>query len=146
MRRRGPDGGDAGRGRDVSLLLWIACAGALGALARYGLSGWVQDLYPGTFPWGTLAVNVLGCFLLGFAFRVLQLSALPPALRGAVTIGFLGAFTTFSTFSFETVELIQDGRWGRAAAYAGGSVALGLVALLAGLWLASSLQRTGGMS
>ena len=71
MRRRRPDGSATGRRRDVSLLLWIACAGALGAL---------------------------------------QLSALPPALRGAVTIGFPDVCTTFSTFSFETIELVQDGR------------------------------------
>ncbi|MDT8437209.1 MAG: fluoride efflux transporter CrcB [Gemmatimonadota bacterium] len=125
----------------MSLLAWIALAGAAGAVARYGLSGWVQSLSPGSFPWGTLAVNVLGCFLLGFALRVLQLSALSPAVRGAVTVGFLGAFTTFSTFSFEAVGLLQEGRWTRAAAYVGGSVALGLAAVLAGLWLAAALQR-----
>ena len=111
-------------------------------MARYGLSGWVQSGSAGTFPWGTLVVHVLGCFLLGFAFRVLQLSALSPALRGAVTVGFLGAFTTFS---FEAIGLIQDGRWGRAVGYVGGSVALGLIAVLAGLWIAASLQRPGGV-
>lgn len=125
----------------MSLLLFVAAGGALGAVARYGLSGWVQSLSGGTFPWGTLVVNVLGCFLLGFVFRVLQLSALSPAIRGAVTIGFLGAFTTFSTFGLETVGLLQDGRWARAAAYAGGSVAIGVVAVVAGLWLATALQR-----
>ena len=125
----------------MSLLLFVAVGGALGAVARYGLSGWVQSLAGGTFPWGTLVVNVLGCFLLGFAFRVLQLSALSPAVRGAVTVGFLGAFTTFSTFGLETVGLLQDGRWARAAAYAGGSVAIGLSAVVAGLWLATALQR-----
>ena len=110
-------------------------------MARYGRSGWVQSLSGGTFPWGTLVVNVLGCFLLGFVFRVFQLSALSPAFRGAVTIGFLGAFTTFSTFGLETVGLLQDGRWARAAAHAGGSVAIGVVAVVAGLWLATALQR-----
>jgi CrcB protein len=129
----------------LSLLVWIALGGALGALARYGLAGWVQDGTAGTFPWGTLIVNVLGCFLLGFAIRVLQLSALSPALRGAVTVGFLGAFTTFSTFSLEAIGLIQEERWARAAGYLGGSVALGLVAVVAGLWLATSLQRAGGV-
>jgi CrcB protein len=125
----------------VSLLLFVAVGGALGAVARYGLSGWVQSVSGGTFPWGTLVVNVLGCFLLGFVFRVLQLSALSPAFRGAVTVGFLGAFTTFSTFGLETVGLLQDGRWARAAAYAGGSVAIGVAAVVAGLWLATALQR-----
>ena len=127
----------------MSLLLWIAVAGALGAVARYGLSGWVQGLSAGVFPWGTLIVNLLGCLLLGFAFRVLQFSVLSPAVRGAVTVGFLGAFTTFSTFSFETLELVQEGRWGRALAYAGGSVVLGLLGVLVGLWIAASLQRPG---
>jgi CrcB protein len=127
----------------MTLVLFVAVGGALGAVARYGLSGWVQSVAGGTFPWGTLVVNVLGCFLLGFAFRVLQLSAVSPALRGAVTVGFLGAFTTFSTFGLETVGLLQDGRWARAVAYAGGSVAVGLVAVLAGLWLATGLQRPG---
>ena len=129
----------------MSLLLWIALGGALGALARYGLAGWVQDGTADTFPWGTLVVNVLGCFLLGFAFRTLQLSALPPALRGAITVGFLGAFTTFSTFSLEAVGLIQEERWARAIGYVGGSVALGLAALVVGLWSAAVLQRTGGV-
>ena len=129
----------------MNLLVWVALGGALGAVARYGLSGWVQSGSAGTFPWGTLVVNILGCFLLGFAFRVLQLSALSPALRGAVTVGFLGAFTTFSTFSLEAIGLIQDGRWGRAVGYIGGSVALGLIAVLAGLWIAASLQRPGGV-
>lgn len=130
----------------MSLLLMVAAGGALGAVARYGLSGWVQSVTDGTFPWGTLVVNVLGCFFLGFAFRVLQLSALAPALRGAVTVGFLGAFTTFSTFGLETVGLLQDGRWARAAAYVGASVAVGVVAVLAGLWLAAALQRPGAGS
>ena len=129
----------------MSLLIWIALGGALGALARYGLAGWVQDGTAGTFPWGTLVVNVLGCFLLGFAFRLLQFSALPPALRGAVTVGFLGAFTTFSTFSLEAVGLIQEERWARAIGYVGGSVALGLVALVVGLWFAAVLQRPGSV-
>ncbi|MFO7588059.1 MAG: fluoride efflux transporter CrcB [Gemmatimonadota bacterium] len=128
----------------VSLLVWIALGGALGAVARYGLSGWVQSVSAGTFPWGTFVVNVLGCFLLGFAFRVLQLSALSPAVRGGVTVGFIGAFTTFSTFGLEAVGLLQDGRWARAAGYLGGSVAIGLAAVLAGLWLAAALQRPGG--
>jgi CrcB protein len=129
----------------MTLVLFVAVGGALGAVARYGLSGWVQSVAGGTFPWGTLVVNLLGCFLLGFAFRVLQLSAVSPALRGAVTVGFLGAFTTFSTFSLEAVGLLQEERWARAVGYVGGSVALGLAALVAGLWFAAALHRPGGV-
>jgi CrcB protein len=128
----------------MSILVWVALGGAVGAVARYGLSGWVQDIAPGSFPWGTIVVNVLGCFALGFAFRVLQFSVLPPALRAGVTVGFLGAFTTFSTFGLETVTLLRDGEWARAGAYLGGSVLFGLAAVLVGLGLAQGLLKSGG--
>jgi CrcB protein len=118
----------------VNLVL-IAAAGALGALARYGLTGWVQAR-AGFFPWGTLAVNVLGSLLLGFAFRYLETMVVPAEWREALIIGFLGAFTTFSTFSYEAVALAQDGDLGRAASYVAASVVLGLVAVLVGLGLA----------
>ncbi len=117
-------------------ILLIAAGGALGAVARYGLSGWLQER-AGFFPWGTLAVNVLGSFLLGLTFRYLEATALPAEWRQGATIGFLGAFTTFSTFSYEAVALVQDGDWGRAGAYVGGSVLLGLAAVVAGLGMAS---------
>ncbi|MFP4624184.1 MAG: fluoride efflux transporter CrcB [Gemmatimonadota bacterium] len=123
----------------MSLIL-IAAGGALGAVARYGLAGWVQAR-AGFFPWGTLAVNVLGSFLLGFAFRYLETTVVPPEWRQAVTIGFLGAFTTFSTFSFEAVALAQDGDWGRAGSYVVASVVLGVVAVLAGLGAAEITVR-----
>ena len=113
-------------------ILQIAAAGARGAVARYGLSGWVQEKV-GLFPSGTLLVNILGSFLLGFAFRYLESTVLPAEWRQAVTIGFLGAFTTFSTFSYEAVALAQDGDWSRAGAYVVASVGLGLAAVVAGL-------------
>ena len=113
-------------------LLLIAAAGAMGALARYGATGWVQAR-TGAFPWGTLAVNVLGSFLLGVAFRTLESMAASAETRQAITIGFLGSFTTFSAFSFETLALIQTGAWGRAAAYAVGSILLGVLAAAAGM-------------
>lgn len=117
-------------------LLLIAAAGALGAVARYGLSGWIQDR-AAFFPWGTLAVNVLGSFLLGFAFRYLESTTLPAEWRQAVIIGFLGAFTTFSTFSYEAVAMAQDGDWTAAGAYVAASLALGLAAVVAGLGAAN---------
>ncbi|MFO7894713.1 MAG: fluoride efflux transporter CrcB [Longimicrobiales bacterium] len=117
-------------------LLLIAAAGALGAVARYGLSGWVQGRAT-FFPWGTLVVNVLGSFLLGLAFRYLEATTLPAEWRQAVTVGFLGAFTTFSTFSYEAVAMIQDGDWHQAGWYVLASVALGLAAVVAGFGAAT---------
>ena len=119
--------------------LFIALGGAAGALARYGLGGWVQNRAGFAFPWGTLAVNVSGCLLLGLAAGLFQGVRLTPDLRALITIGFLGAFTTFSTFGYETVVLIQEGAWVRAAAYALGSVAVGVVAVWVGLRLGAVL-------
>jgi CrcB protein len=123
---------------------FVALGGALGALARYGLSGWVYDRLGEAFPWGTLVVNVVGCLLLGAAVRWLQVSAAPPAVRPFLTIGLLGAFTTFSTFSYETVVLLQEGQWARAGLYVGGSVSVGLVAMVAGVAVVTALTRAGG--
>jgi fluoride exporter len=117
-------------------LILIAVAGALGAVARYGLGGWIQDR-AAFFPWGTLVVNVLGSLLLGFAFRYLEATAVPAEWRQAVTIGFIGAFTTFSTFSYEAVALAQDGDWQRAGAYVLASVGLGLAAVVVGFGAAN---------
>ena len=112
----------------------IAVAGALGALARYGLEGLVSRRLPGAFPWGTFVVNVSGAFVLGFVFTVMteQLTT-APWIRGAFMIGFVGAYTTFSTFSFETYRLLEDGALGIAAANALGSVAAGLGAVYLGV-------------
>lgn len=121
-------------------LILIAVGGALGALARYGIAGLVQSR-AGFFPWGTLAVNVLGSFLLGFGFRYMEAVAIPAEWRQAATVGFLGAFTTFSTFSFETIALAQDGDWKRAATYLSVSILLGLAAVVAGLGLAGPSLR-----
>jgi CrcB protein len=80
--------------------LWIGVAGFAGAVARYHVEGLVSRLTKGAFPWGTLVVNLTGCFLLGLIATVLTGRFLPhPALRSAVTIGFIGAYTTFSTFA-----------------------------------------------
>lgn len=114
----------------------IAIAGALGALARYALDGLVARRSPGAFPWGTFAVNVSGSFLLGFAFTLLtERLAVAPWLRSALTIGFIGSYTTFSTLSLETYRLAEDGAWALAAANVAGSVAAGLLALYGGIVL-----------
>lgn len=125
-------------------LAYVALGGALGALARYGISGWVYDRMGETFPWGTLVVNVLGCLALGAVVRWLQVSAVSPEIRPFLTIGLLGAFTTFSTFSFETVALLQDGQWTKAGVYVGASVLVGLAAVVAGMAAVTALTHAGG--
>ena len=126
------------------LYLYLAAGGVLGTLARYRIGIWVPGWAGTGFPWGTLLVNLVGSFVLGFATRSASVLPVSPEVRGFVTIGFCGAFTTFCTFTFETVGLLQQGEWGRGAVYALGSLALGLAAMLAGLSAASLLFRTGG--
>lgn len=125
------------------ILLYIALGGAVGALARYGLGGWVQGRTGFGFPLGTLVVNVLGCLLIGFALRYLEAVRLAPEVRALVGVGVLGAFTTFSTFGYETVALLEDGAWVRAAAYALGSLALGLTAVYLGMALSTYVLQPG---
>lgn len=126
------------------LLLVIALGGALGAVARYGLSGWVQGFVSTTFPLGTLVVNVLGSFLLGLSIYILESTAPTTEVRSLVTIGFLGAFTTFSTFSYEALILLQGGEWARGGMYMGGSLVLGLAGVLLGLGLGSFVLQVRG--
>lgn len=125
-------------------LLWIAAGGALGAVARYGVSGWVQQLGRSTLPWGTLAVNAAGSLALGFLVVWLRASLTSSELRQFLTIGVLGSFTTFSTLSYEAVALGLDGEWGRAAGYALGSLVVGVVAVVAGMAAADALIGRSG--
>lgn len=124
--------------------LYVAAGGALGALLRFGLSGWVQDLAAGPFPWGTMTVNVLGSLLLGFTIVWLEASVTSAEVRAFATIGLLGAFTTFSTFSYEAVALLRDGDWWAAGGYVFGSLVAGLLGVLLGLGLASLLLHPRG--
>lgn len=115
----------------------IAVAGALGALARWGLGTWFGQRFP-TFPWGTLVINVSGSFLLGVLFAALvERGVGSPTIRLALMSGLLGAYTTFSTFSLETFRLIEDGAARAALTNIGLSVVLGLVAV----WLGVSAGR-----
>jgi CrcB protein len=118
----------------------IALAGSLGALARYGLDGLVSRRTSGAFPWGTFAVNITGAFTLGLVFTLAtERWGLSPWLRSALTIGFLGAYTTFSTLSFETYRLAEDRALGLAAANMLGSCAAGLAAVYLGVVLGRAL-------
>jgi CrcB protein len=126
------------------LILMVAMGGALGAVARYGLSGWVQGFLSTSFPLGTLVVNVLGSFLLGLCFYLLESSALSAEVRSMVTIGFLGAFTTFSTFSYEAIVLLEGGEWTRGGVYVGGSLLLGLAGVVLGMSAGALILQTRG--
>ncbi len=115
-------------------IVGVGLAGAVGALSRYGLDGLISERFPGTFPLGTFVVNITGSFLLGLLFVMLtERIAASPALRTSLTIGLLGAFTTFSTFSFETLRLIEDGALGVAALNVVSTLALGLLAVWGGM-------------
>ncbi len=124
----------------MRILLLLAVFGTLGTLARYGLEGWVQERSGTQFPFGTLTVNLLGCLLLGAVGRfALNHIVVSPDLRTGLTIGFFGAFTTFSTFGWETVVMLQDGEWRRAGLYIVASVVGGLLAVAAGMRLGGAL-------
>ena len=126
------------------LILMVAAGGALGAVSRYALSGWVHTLTDTSFPMGTLVVNVFGSFALGFFILLMESLPVTAEVRSLVTIGFLGAFTTFSTFSYEAVVLLEGGEWARGGMYMGGSLLLGLVGIVAGLALGSFVLQTRG--
>ena len=121
-------------------ILSIAGGGALGALGRFWMSTGVYRLVGRDFPWGTLAVNVLGSFLMGLLLVLfIERLAVGPEVRAAALVGFLGAFTTFSTFSVETLVLIEDGYLARAFLNMWVSVLVCLLACWAGFALGRSL-------
>ena len=122
------------------LMLYIAIGGVLGTLSRYLLQGWIQTRSGGVFPFGTLAINVAGSLVLGFVIRYATgTTVISPELRGALTIGFCGAFTTMSTFSYESMTLLGDGDWLRAGLYMGGTILGCLAAVMTGTGLANRL-------
>lgn len=90
-------------------IIFILIGGAIGALLRYVISGLTHRLVQGVFPWGTLVVNLIGSFLIGFLWEHFEFVATPPYLKTFVFIGIIGAFTTFSTYSLETMSLMRDG-------------------------------------
>lgn len=115
-------------------LLLVGLGGFAGPISRYLVDGYVADRTAGSFPWGTLVVNASGTFLLGVLFAMTTERAILPAeVRGPLRIGFLGAYTTFSTYLLESWRLIEGGAWGLAVGNLAGSLAIGLVAVLVGL-------------
>ena len=123
---------------DMRLRLFLLTIfGTAGTLARYALQGLIQYHTEWSFPIGTLSVNLIGCFLLGGIGQFgLDHLTLPPEWRVAITVGFFGAFTTFSSFSWETVHMFEDGDWVQAAVYVLASVLGGLLMVRTGMRLA----------
>ena len=123
----------------------VACGGAFGALARFGISQAVAGSRIGTaFPVATFIANMVGCLVIGFCFVWLgERGAGSPALRSGIQIGFLGALTTFSTYSLESLNLLVDRQYGYAAANILGSVVLGLAAAYLGIISGRAIFSTG---
>lgn len=124
----------------MARFFWICLGGACGTGARYLLSGFVLRVLGPEFPYGTLAVNVTGSLLLGTLMHVgLETQVLAPSLRIALATGVMGGFTTYSTFNYETLGYLQEGRGGLAAANILATVGLCLLAGVAGLWIGRAL-------
>ncbi|MEO6909005.1 MAG: fluoride efflux transporter CrcB [Abditibacteriaceae bacterium] len=138
-------------------IIWMMVAGGFGVGARYamtlgvqnwlsgvGARGWLAHSLGTTFPLGTLLINVSGAFLLALITMLALQEAVPPELRLILGTGFLGAFTTFSTFELEAQGLLSGGQWTQASVYILGNLLLGFVAVLLGSFLA--LRLTGGLA
>jgi len=119
-------------------LALIAIFGAAGTLARYGLQGLVQVKMGSTFPYGTLLINLTGCFFLGLIGQLtLNRMLVPPEWRMAIAVGFFGGYTTFSSFGWETAKMFEAGEWLHASTYVLSSVIFGLLLSAAGIRLAN---------
>ena len=119
-------------------LFLIATFGAIGTLARYGLQGLLQIRMGSTFPYGTLFINLTGCFFLGLLGQtMLNRMIISPEWRVAITVGFFGGYTTFSSFGWETAKMLETGEWLRATTYVAASVVFGLLLSVAGIRLAN---------
>ncbi len=122
----------------MTQLLIVGAGGAFGAIGRYWLSIWVYSLTGRAFPWGTLAVNLLGSLLMGFlAVWLLERMTLSTEVRALLMVGFLGSFTTFSTFSLETLLLLEQG----SVARAGLNIAVSVVTCIAAAWVGTLIAK-----
>lgn len=123
------------------MLWYVAMGSAVGGVCRYLMGGLVHRLLDTTFPVGTLVINVTGSFLIGLILRYgVETATLTPELRALLTFGFCGGYTTFSAFSYETLALLEDGEWTRAALYVTASVVLSLVGTFLGFALAREVM------
>lgn len=122
--------------------LWVCLGGALGSGTRYLVASWAQEKYGLDFPWGTLAVNVVGCFFIGLVMQlVLTVADFPPNLRFGLVAGFLGGLTTYSAFAWETAKLASDGARGVALVNFALTTVAGFAAVGLGLSLAKLLVK-----
>jgi CrcB protein len=120
--------------------LAVSIGGVIGCCLRYGQTNLVQAIYGRDFPYATLSINVIGSFLMGFLFIVtVERVTISPELRAGILTGFLGGYTTFSTFSMESLLLIEQGEAPKALLYMAASVVLGLVAAFSGAYIARNL-------
>jgi len=126
----------------MSKLVLVCLGGAIGSGARYLVGTWIAAKWGTGFPWGTLAINVTGSFLISVVmFLGLEVGMIGPELRLLLAVGVLGGFTTYSSFNYETLSLAQRGHWGLAATYVGATVLLawtaGVVGIAAARWASS---------
>ena len=113
--------------------MYLAVAGAAGTLSRYGLSGFVQWLVGEKFPWGTLAVNIAGCFAFGLIWTLAEdRLVISGQTRTVILTGFMGAFTTFSTFGYETADLLKHAEWWQAGSNMLANIVCGILAVFLG--------------
>ena len=127
--------------------LWVAIGGALGSMARFACSGLIAGWFGETFPWGTLVINVLGSFVIGFFATLTGPDGrylVPGDIRQFVMVGICGGYTTFSSFSLQTLNLVQDGQMARAGLNIVGSVVLCLLAVWVGYIVAGSINAVKG--
>ncbi len=121
--------------------LLIAAGGALGSIARFWVGSTIAGRMGIKFPYGTLIVNITACVIIGFSLTYMGRRAdLNPAWRFLIPIGFIGAYSTFSTYEWETLSTLRSGAFFLAVLYAGGSLILGLIAVWGGSWLAEVLS------
>lgn len=126
---------------DLSVYVVIGMGGFVGANARYILGRWALERWGAGFPYGTFIINIIGCLILGLFATLADRLAWNDHWRFAIAIGFVGAFTTFSTFEYETFRLVSDGQFARAAANVLSSIFIGFLAVYVGVVIARLVLR-----